>query len=319
MERVTVRAFAKVNMRLEIKDRRPDGYHGIETLFRGISLYDTLILSKTSDGIALSCEGPAAGDLPEDDRNLAWQAADMLRNAFPDRIGGVLIRLHKRIPRDAGLGGGSTDAAAVLAGMDKLFALDLGTEEMTDFAARLGSDVAFCLNPLAAVGRGRGETLEPAEQGAPLWLLLVKPAFGMSTKDVYDRWDQLHAAQEMECCGDGTSLALLLEGLRDNKPERIWANMDNDLEKPAFLLEERLTLYKQWIEEELARIDTCCGKILLCGSGSTLAVYFADERSARRLALRLRVARKPGIGWDNGLPLILLTRTLDEADLNDRV
>ncbi|MCL2167088.1 MAG: hypothetical protein FWH49_07375, partial [Clostridiales bacterium] len=114
-------------------------------------------------------------------------------------------------------------------------------------------------------------------------------------------------------------LALLLEGLRDNNPEHIWANMDNDLEKPAFLLEERLTLYKQWIEEELARIDTCCGKILLCGSGSTLAAYFADEGSARRLALRLRVARKTGIGWDSGLPLILLTRTLDEADLNDSV
>ena len=319
MERVTVRAFAKVNMRLEIKEKRPDGYHGIETLFRGIFLYDTVVLSKAKDGVALSCEGPAAKDLPEDNRNLAWQAADMLRNAFPDRIGGIRIRLYKRIPLNAGLGGGSADAAAVLTGIDRLFALDLGMEVLTDFAAKLGSDVAFCLQPLAAVGCGRGEKLRPANPGPSLWIVLVKPTFGMSTKAVYDNWDYLRATQEMEPNGADASLALLLEGLRDNKPEHIWANMDNDLEKPAFLMEKRLSTYKQWIEEELARIDVRCGKVMLCGSGSTLAVYFPDEGSARQLAERLRVARRLGIGWDSGLPLILLAKTLDETDLNDRV
>ena len=189
MDSITVKAYAKVNMSLAVKEKLPDGYHGIETLFRGISLWDTLVLTKNNRGMELHCDAPREWGLPEGRENLAWQAAELLRSAYPKEISGVKMQLHKAIPLDAGLGGGSADAAAVLLGLDRLFALKLDEENLGRFAAQLGSDVSFCLHALAAVGHGRGDELMLIPPGAPLWVLLIKPSFGLSAKDVYACWD----------------------------------------------------------------------------------------------------------------------------------
>ena len=417
MESLAVKAFAKVNMRLEVRGKRPDGYHEIETLFRGIALYDTLTLTKESDGVTLVLEGrdgesgpggedePRGGhmsdereviggwNVPDGPANLAWQAADMLREAYPDRVGGVRIRLEKRIPVAAGLGGGSADAAAVLLGMDRLYGLGLRSETLAGFASRLGSDVAFCMAPLIAVGRGRGEVLEPLTlevlsavratqapsvtstpihqstpaQGFPMWILLVKPPFSLSTGAVYGAW-----RPPEESDGDGRgSLSLLLQGIRENHPALVWQNMVNDLLAPACSLESGLDAYIRWVEEEAADAAAGSGdrraarnvaeqgegglraaanqdeiivqamagyRVILCGSGPTIAVCFADEAPARRLeerlrqgvdrlgeilSLRSRGSRDAGATSQNRSPaagtlLILLTRTLTQDDLDTR-
>jgi len=331
MDSVTIKAFAKINMRLEIREKRPDGYHGIETMFRGIRLHDELVVSGEGEGIKLECEGPFSRGLPGDSENLVWQAADLLRRSFPDRIRGAAIRLHKRIPVAAGLGGGSADAAAALLGLDRVYSLGLSKENLTYFAARLGADVAFCLAPLAAIGRGRGEDLEEMSPGLPLWVLLIKPPFGSATKDVYDRWD----GTKTENCEKG-SMTLLRKGMRENQPALIWENMVNDLEKPALLLDKRLTVYKARIEEEITalpgfRVDAGKaegaggGKVLLCGSGSAFGVFFAEKASARMLMERLQAIRSlvwtpaPGGSTEGESPRILLTRTLTAEDLACRM
>ena len=361
MDGIAVKAFAKVNMSLEIKTKQPDGYHGIETLFRGIALHDSLYISPNHDGVHLESDQPGLPGLPMDSGNLAWWAARLLRQAFPRRIGGVTIRLNKRIPLSAGLAGGSADAAAALLGINRLFNLRLNESSLLDLAAQLGSDVAFCLEPYAAVGRGRGEVLEPVDPGPPLWLLLVKPVFGMSSKAVYEHWDAMNEKARHEEFGTkksdkgagaagkngrtggaegggvqkrginghsheragGDRLAVLLESLRENKPELILENIYNDLEKPAFSLEKKLEDYKKWIEGEAAGIGGA-SRVMLCGSGSAFAAYFAEEEPARLLEKRLRASlslipsRRQSSIPDDEFPLILLTRTLTEEDLSSR-
>jgi len=328
MESISVKAFAKVNMYLKVAGKRPDGYHELETLFRGVSLHDLLLLTKGKDGVRLECEGCGIGDLPAH-LNLAWQAADLLLRAFPDRMAGAAIRLIKRIPAGAGLGGGSADAAAVLLGLDRLYDLGLEAGELRSLAAQLGSDAAFCLEPAGAVGRGRGEVLEPLtpdELALPLWIVLIKPPFDMSTKEVYGRWKpRLRDEEENSHIADESRLPGLRRGLREKDPASIWENMVNDLEEPAFILENRLNDYKEQIGEEIggfpgrvrpgggnAGFSGC--KTLLSGSGSTFAVYFIEEEPARLLAagLEKRLSRM-------GPPFIAVTRTLTAEDICKRI
>ncbi len=339
MRTVTVKAFAKVNMTLEIGEKRRDGYHQLETLFRGISLHDLVVLSGKEHGIHLICEAPSSWGLPEDRRNLAWQAAELLCRAFPCKIPGVAIKIRKRIPAAAGLAGGSSDAAAVLLGMNCLYDLGLSAEELKDFAGRLGADVAFCLKPLAALGRGRGEELLPAPPGPTLWVVLLKPPFGLATKDVYAAWDR--QGQEAEAAKGlkphkplKPQLPLLLKGLEEHDLRLIWDNMFNDLEKPAFSLAGDLKEYKERLAEameeaggfaeesvaesaEESAAGPAAGKILLCGSGPTLAVFFDREVFARRLEERLRKVFA-GSAAEEG-PGIFLARTTDASDLAERI
>ncbi len=339
MRSVTVRAFAKVNMTLEIGEKRRDGYHQLETLFRGISLHDLVVLRRNGHGIHLICEAPLLWGVPEDRRNLAWQAAELLCRAFPCKIPGVAIKIRKKIPAAAGLAGGSADAAAVLLGMNRLYDLELSAEELGDFAGRLGADVAFCLEPLAALGRGRGEELLQLPPGPVLWVVLLKPPFGLATKEVYEAWDRgPRAAAKPEAfgmeaaarAGAGTEppggpgaakpqLSLLLKGLEENDFELIRDNMFNDLEEPAFSLGKELRKYKERLAKELAEESAAAaaGKILLCGSGPTLAVFFDSEEPARRLAERLGTVFS-GLPPDEAAG-IFLARTTTDSDMTERI
>lgn len=324
MQGVSVKAFAKVNISLEVKGKQPDGYHEIETLFHGICLHDMVTLTKRAEGIDLACEGGSPG-LPDGQGNLAWRAADLLRRAYPDKVGGVAIHLDKRIPMEAGLGGGSADAAAVLLGLDRLYGLDLNEGELKGIAPRLGSDVAFCLAPLAGVGRGRGEILEPIDSRLCLWIVLVKPPFGLSAGEVYSRW------RPSGDKGEAGLATALLDGVRSNQPGVVMGAMFNDLEAPASALDQRLADYRDWIYEAAASLGHKAYRVMLCGSGSTIAVFYSDERLAAQLAERLRegpgsVAGSVGAdrmiehtGIEPGLAQILLARTLTRADMEGRI
>jgi 4-diphosphocytidyl-2-C-methyl-D-erythritol kinase len=186
------RAPAKVNLFLEVLGKRPDGYHDLATLMVAVSLFDTLefkedrskatVLDVLPDPSAPADEArPAPSPGPD---NLVWRAAELLRRRF-GRDDGVRIRLIKRIPLAAGLGGGSSDAAATLAGLNRLWRLGLGRADLERLGAELGSDVPFFFSAPAAWCTGRGEVVMPLVPGRPLWLVLACPPVGLSTAAVF--------------------------------------------------------------------------------------------------------------------------------------
>ena len=179
-------APAKINLGLAVHGRRPDGYHDITTIFLKISLADELGIDDTDNpDITVHCDDPA---VPSDSRNLVHRAATALQPAAPGR--GARFRLRKSIPVAAGLGGGSSDAAAALSGLNTLWNFQLAPAELARHAAAIGADVPFFLLPeVAAIGRGRGDELEPLSCPAMLSLVLVKPPVKVSTTWAYR---QLH-------------------------------------------------------------------------------------------------------------------------------
>ncbi len=181
-----VRAPAKLNLFLEVLGRRPDGYHEIESLMVTVDLYDILTIQNDPSGqIHLVCDDPA---LPTDESNLVVKAAQRLRARVNLPLG-ASIDLRKSIPAQAGLAGGSSDAAATLVGLNLVWNLQLPTETLASIAGEIGSDVAFFLHAPAAICRGRGEIVEPIDLSLlpPLQFVLVCPPLGVSTADVYRR------------------------------------------------------------------------------------------------------------------------------------
>ncbi len=173
---------AKVNLFLEVRARRPDGYHELATLMAAVSLYDTLeFTEETTGATALHCDHPSLSTGPE---NLICRAVQLARRES-GRSDGVGIRLWKRIPMMAGLAGGSSDAAATLAGLNRLWRLGWDRDKMVRLGAELGSDVSFFFAAPAAWCTGRGEQIEPLRLGRPLDLVLVSPAVGLSTAEVF--------------------------------------------------------------------------------------------------------------------------------------
>jgi 4-diphosphocytidyl-2-C-methyl-D-erythritol kinase len=179
---VRVRTPAKVNLFLEVLARRPDGYHELATLMTAVSLYDTLEFKEELSGATrLFCDHPSLSTGPD---NLIHRAVELVRR-HSGRAGGVSVRLWKRIPMAAGLAGGSSDAAATLAGLNRLWRLGWDRERMARLGAELGSDVSFFFAGPAAWCTGRGERIEPVRPGRALDLVLVSPPVGLSTAEVF--------------------------------------------------------------------------------------------------------------------------------------
>ncbi|MDB6149108.1 MAG: 4-diphosphocytidyl-2-C-methyl-D-erythritol kinase [Chthoniobacter sp.] len=256
-------APAKINLTLLIKGRRDDGFHEIESLICPISLFDTLeITSGESSGIEFVCDDPT---IPADETNLVVRAARLFCSSC-----GIDPHLHielaKRIPHGAGLGGGSSDAAGTLFGLDRLFETDLTLDALSAMAAELGSDVPVFLHHSAAMVRGRGERVEPLSFPETLPLLLVKPPFGVPTPWAYQHWKD---AQEVP-------------GVRYAAQPFSWGSLQNDLERPVFEKYVFLALLKSW----LLRQPETAGA-LLSGSGSTVFAVLREKAAGPALAERL--------------------------------
>ncbi len=266
-------APAKVNLFLELTARRPDGYHELRTLMVAVGLYDTLEFA-AAPSIRLSCSDPALTTGPE---NLIVRAAELLRR-HTGYAGGADVRLTKRIPLAAGLAGGSTDAAATLVGLNRLWGLGLGADELAALAAELGSDVAFFLRPPAAWCTGRGEEVSPWPLGARLHLVLVCPPFGLSTAAVY-RGARVPDAPES---GDA-----IRQAVRAGDVESVGRLLHNRLQEPAERLRPELADYRR----RLAALGPA--GCLMSGSGSTVFALCRDAPDARRLAAAARAAFAP--------------------------
>lgn len=177
---------AKINLTLQVGPRRPDGFHDINTLLQSITLHDTLTLSARRGPFGFACRTPG---VPADRSNLVWKAAEALWAAM-GREGDprdAHIKLDKAIPSQAGLGGGSADAAAALVGLNTLWGARKSRRELMGMGAHLGSDVPFFLQGGTALGTGRGEDLYPVDDVERMGVIVIKPSFGVSTADAY-RW-----------------------------------------------------------------------------------------------------------------------------------
>ena len=258
-------APAKINLSLEIKRRRDDGFHEIETLMAPISLADRLTIERADkhEGIDFSCDDAA---LPAGEDNLVVRAAKLFQKSTKTS-GGIKISLEKKIPHGAGLGGGSSDAATTLLGLNKLFETRLAQKNLIELAAQLGSDVPFFIAQSAAVCRGRGEIVSPLELPVALRLLLVKPDFGVPTPSAYGRWKDSRE----------------LSGLDYTPQEFCGAHFTNDLERPVFEKFVLLAYLKTWLRQQPE-----IGTALLSGSGSTVFAVLRDGVDAEKLDARIR-------------------------------
>ncbi len=264
-----VAAPAKLNLHLEVIGKRADGYHDLETLMLAVDLFDTLEVADDPAGeLSLACDTPG---VPAGPGNLAWRAADELRTRLaPGR--GARMGLTKRIPHQAGLGGGSSDAAAAILGC----AMVWGVEPASDVAAAIGSDVAFFLGGPAAWCTGRGEVVEPEQVGGELWFVLVKPPGGLGTADVYRRL----TLPATPVSGDALRAAV-----RAGDPEAVARHLFNRLDGPAFGLRPDLA----GVKDELVR----CGALgaLLTGSGVAVFGVCRDRSHADAVAGEFRAVR----------------------------
>ena len=186
---IRVRAPAKINLTLRVLGGRPDGYHELRTTFQSLALHDTLTFVRTRERFAIECDDPRC---PADRTNLVWKAAEALWRAHgrPGSVAGVHIRIRKRIPMQAGLGGGSSDAAATLQALAALWGIRLARDRTHAIARALGADVPFFLEGGTVLGLERGDELFPLLDGPPHWVVLVLPDFGVSTVDAYRWWDE---------------------------------------------------------------------------------------------------------------------------------
>ena len=285
---LTARAPAKLNLQLSVGPPRPDGYHDLATVFHAVSLYDEVTV-RPAGRVTVRVEGEGAGEVPAGRGNLAVQAANALRKAAGIKDGAE-ISIAKRIPVAAGLAGGSADAAATLVACNRLWRAGLGLAELSELAARVGSDVPFSLVGGTAVGLGRGEQLSQAlVSGRYHWVLAVADA-GLSTADVYAECDRLRAAGLRPAVGDGsahggarrsgkrTVSRDLLAALRAGDAAAVGAQLSNDLQPAAVSLRPQL---RRTLEagKEHGALGT-----IVSGSGPTCGFLARSEEHALDLA-----------------------------------
>ncbi len=267
----------KVNLLLNILARRPDGFHELETIMHPVPLCDELEFEKAPRGIQLTCSDTT---LPTDGNNLVHRAAQAFLRAAGVHDG-ARIHLHKHIPKAAGLGGGSGDAATTLLGLNELFGHPLAPAKLNEIAATLGSDVPFFLQDKPALGTGRGERIEPLEPFAALrgaFILLIHPGFGISTP-----WAYKQLAKFSDAVNGRPGRARKLIGLlRGDDLAAAGTEFYNSLEAPALHKFPLLVLYQEFLKSNGA--DTA----LMSGSGSTTFALIRGKTNAEQLQEKFR-------------------------------
>lgn len=264
-------AHAKVNWSLAVLGTRADGYHLLDMLMQTITLHDTLHFVP-ADAISLTIEGADALSAGED--NLVLRAARLLRSSC-NVAQGATIRLKKRIPFGAGLGGGSADAAATLLALNDLWETRLSAEELAALGLQLGADVPYCLIGGLAHVSGIGETVRALGPVAPQWLVLTKPDAGLSTPAVYRQWDQMRLLPQNPDI-DAAETALISGDTR-----ALAAHMGNALQAPAIAL---LPVVRDHLD---TLVSHGALKALMTGSGSAVFGLFENEQHARTAAREL--------------------------------
>lgn len=264
---------AKINYVLEIKNRREDGYHNIETVYQSISFYDELLFAETSMDIQVETDSP---ELSDPAKNLVFRAAQLLRQKKQVQKG-ARIFLKKNIPIGSGLGGGSSNAASTLRGLNLLWRLKMTDPEIYELASQLGSDVPFFVRGGMAIGRGKGEKISPIMAGMKprLPLILVCPPFKVSSEKAYKMWDEEGHLSRDEGLDD------FLRALYRKDLRGLTQNLHNDFE-PMIIKECHLV---KTIKDVL--LENGAKGALMTGSGSAVYGIFRDENRVDELVEKL--------------------------------
>ena len=277
--KLQIPSYAKVNLYLKVLGKRPDKYHDIVTIFEKISLKDTISLTLRPDNrITIASSGEK---IPNDSNNLAYKAAKILQDSFNPKKG-VDIKINKRIPVGSGLGGGSGNAAAVLAGLNKLWKLRRSEKALAGLAAKIGSDAAFFVfNTSFAIGRGRGERVKPLKLALrkKLWHVVCVPRTNVSTPLIYKEFDAL---RKVRLTRPDHDVKILIQALQQSDLSLLGRSLYNSLEEVTFRLFPRLCRIKQ----DLIRFGGSCA--MMTGSGSAIFSVLPSGKEARSLAAQLK-------------------------------
>ena len=260
-----IRAYAKVNISLDVVGKREDGYHLLKMIMQNIDLYDEIIVEKQSSDITIECN---KNYVPIDSRNLAYKAAMVFKERY-NISEGVKIKIFKNIPVSAGLAGGSTDAAAVLKVMNKLFEVNAPKEELMELGLKLGADIPYCIQGGTALCEGVGEIITPLKPFKDKIIVLVKPSFGVSTKEVYKNF-------ELEKVKKHPETEALINAMAEDDLRYVADNMRNLL--------ENVTLKKHKVLINLKEEMNKYGAInsMMSGSGPTVFAFFDDMLKAQK-------------------------------------
>lgn len=263
----TLKAPAKINWLLSVLSKRQDGYHEIKTLMQAVTLYDCLEFEKSEN-----MEVETESEIPMKD-NLVYRAAVLLKEKFKVKKG-ALITLKKEIPLAAGLGGGSSDAACAMIGLNKLWGLGLDNEKLMELGAMIGSDVPFFFNGHFALAEGRGEVITPLDMKTPHILLLVKPDIGVSTKWAYAEMNGLLK----ELTKKDNNIKLSCQALESRDFHQMALILRNDFEIPVAKKFPAINELKNRLLESGAKVS------LMSGSGPTVFGVFDNKANAEQAA-----------------------------------
>lgn len=269
--KLSVKAPAKINLSLDVLYKRPDGYHEVEMIMTTIDLADRIELTLLEeDRINILSHNRF---VPDDQRNLAFQAAKLLKERF-QITKGVTIAIEKNIPVAAGLAGGSSDAAATLRGLNKLWNLGLSLDQLAELGAEIGSDVSFCVYGGTALAKGRGEQITEIPSPPTCWVILAKPFIGVSTAEVYRRLDVKKVQHP--------NINEMIQAISSNDYEKMCNQVGNVLEEVTLPLHPEVAL----IKEQMKRFGA--DAVLMSGSGPTVFGIVQHDSRMHRIYNGLR-------------------------------
>lgn len=274
MDKMELKALGKINLGLDVLGKRPDGYHDVRMVMQTIYLYDQITITKRKEpGIGLSTN---LFYLPVNENNLAYRAAKLLMDEFEIRSG-VDIFLEKHIPVAAGMAGGSSNAAAVLYGINRMFGLGLSMEELMKRGVSLGADVPYCIMRGTVLAEGIGEILTPLPPMPRCQIVVAKPPVSVSTKMVYEKIDSRRIVEHPDIDG-------IIEGLKEGDVTKIASRMGNVL--------EQVTVEEYPVIDKIKKLMNEGGAkgAMMSGSGPTVFGIFTEKSLAKKAALKIREA-----------------------------
>lgn len=295
MEQLKLKAYAKINLSLDVVRRRPDGYHDVKMIMQTVDLYDVITMEKAESGIHTSVEmgksftaesksfgekedsikaDPILEELPADENNLIYKAAKLVMDS-KKITEGVKIHLQKNIPIAAGMAGGSTDAAAVFRGMNQLFSLGMSTEEMKEMAVKIGADVPYCIEGGTQLSEGIGEILTPVKGIPHFYLLIAKPEISVSTKYVYENLHLEELSKHPDVDG-------MVEAIKISDLDGIVSRLENVLETVTVKKYPVIGEIREFMKQHGAE------NALMSGSGPTVFGIYKDRQKAEEAAELLK-------------------------------
>ena len=263
MSKLEIKAYAKINLGLDVVRRLENGYHEVKMVMQTVGIYDVLTFEKAAEGIVITTD---SGEVPTDENNLIYKAARLMKERYAVAEG-VHIHLQKNIPIAAGMAGGSTDAAATLKGMNELFELGVGLQELMEIGIKIGADVPYCVMGGTALAEGIGEKLTALKTAPDCFVLVAKPDINVSTKFVYEHLDAEGVAKHPDIDG-------MVEAIEQGSLQGILDRMENVLESVTIPVHPIIDTIKSRMKELGA------ANSLMSGSGPTVFGLFKDKEQA---------------------------------------